>query len=372
MKYAARSKSVFYAAFTLVRKTVVRSFRETGICPAALATLVLCTLFFPCCVHGTRSPPAHVRASQQILAGDVEAGRAELRPHIDFSRSRLDAYRGKPPESCLELKQRASALGSAVGAVDIWMHAEVCLRVKEGIETPDDVVADIVSGATKLLEYTDLVLRATTECETERMARLAWVTIRSATQHFGNFLLRTVAFARGSALDGARAEILEKAKKFVPAPDTLAEFDAQSGDLEEHFDLSVLRRTPQKPGPSQPVELEADHPIAVLITNAFQAMYNGDLQTLKALCADDYWPENRFIEVAAKSSGWQIVETGRFFARDIGNGEMEVMLDHMEVLEPTGNRTTRGPVVIVRNVDGTGYQISFFGSKNYRDKLRQE
>lgn len=332
--------------------------------------IAICALF---CSWGTAwatsAPRPEEVAYDLYKQGDVEAGRQMYRTML---RNRLESHNRPPRWSPYDTYEdvvtwKAHQLGEPLRPLRAWMAAEAWLRVRAGGETPPEVATEIVAAVTDVLAYAETVSASGVDLETHK-GRSAAQAVERQRKSLGKLVVNTLVFLRGLGEDHQRAMLFERAKQYLELPETLDQLDAQHPDLAETLRVEPPPRTP-RPLPPQPqwIEVEQDHPIAVLAKNMYEAVNNGDLTALRSVLAEDYWPEDEITWAIQMKTGYRLVGIGRVRIRDVGDDEFEVKIDEITERTPQGEIEKGDDTILVRRGPDGEYRVSFAGPKRMRE-----
>jgi hypothetical protein len=174
---------------------------------------------------------------KRMLAGDVAGAREGYRALLDQKLTQLSNLKDKSPKDARELANQAAVLENAVRTIRFWQSAEVEQRLK-GSTTPENVLSQILTALDTVKSHAKGIDQSANQLLVGREARTrgSGRDVQAAIKRTGKLFLMSVDFLRDTSMAGRRADLFLEAKRYVPAPNTLKEFDAhQGGDLRKSF-----------------------------------------------------------------------------------------------------------------------------------------
>jgi hypothetical protein len=187
--------------------------------------------------HGESTLPEEALL-ERMQSGDLAGAREGFKALLDKKLERLGKARATPPRNVEELAHQAAVLEGTVRTIRFWQMAEVEERLKGG-QTPERELGEISAALGEVKTHADAVERSTKSLLTpEAKTRGPGKDIHSAMERTGKVFLLSVSFFRDTSQAGRRNDLLNEAKRYVPAPNTLTEFDAKNrGDLKKEFGI---------------------------------------------------------------------------------------------------------------------------------------
>jgi len=271
------------------------------------------------------------------------------------------------------LEARGGALRLCSRTLESWEQAEIRLRVEDGLKTPMAVAGEIVAAVTRMLPCLPIV-SASVEFTPLRPKQRAARAIESATEAYGSLLRHTVAFLRGTDLEGQRPPLLQMARQYADLPESVEEFDRQHPSLRKTFRIPARKKKPVIAPPPTPRRrrLDSEDPIVLLVDQLMRRTYEGDMGYVRSICVQGYWPEEQIQKGLEHIKGRSYLGAGTVYVRDIGDEEIEVSLDDMRTAGPDGEVKRGRTDLILRKTAEGEYKVSFFGSVGERKRSQEQ
>lgn len=332
--------------------------------------LLLAGLVIACCQTVNATPPSRpeVEACDLYLNGNTPRGREVFRNVLADRMEELMRTPVTGRRSSSELVQvwTSSVIGSTHALV-AWMRMEGWLRVNRGAQTPPDTIDTIADAATNLAVYAE-ALSASAEAMLTPQDKLAQAAMGRFNKEFRRLLYIALGFLRETGREGVRPDLFAVARHYRELPATLEEFDADFPNAAEIMEVHPEPPPPPNARLSPWTGVASDHPIATVAWSYYDAFNRGDIETLRSLMVEGYWPEEQILAAVKSNSGQTLLGIGKVQIRDIGNGEYEVWVTGIAELdaegEPIGKRDGK---FIVRTDSQRGAKISCGMSKYMRD-----
>jgi hypothetical protein len=305
-------------------------------------------------------------AYRLYVSGNTERGREIFRNVLAH---RMEDLLHKPisgRRSSSELVQIwSSRLVGCTLTLTGWMRTEGWLRVNRGAQTPPDVIDTIADAATNLAVYAE-ALSASAEAMLTPQDDRALAYLSSKNEKLGRLLYISLGFLRDTGRDSLRPDLFAVARHYRELPATLEQFDREHPNAAEIMDVHPEPPPPPTPKPSPWTEIAGDYPIAVLVKNYYEALYEGDISALQSLFVEGYWPEDRMLAAIERLSADSFLNVGKLRVRDIGNDELEMWVTDAGSLGPNGEKHTWDDKIIVQRISEGQYRISYTRSEASR------
>ncbi len=220
-----------------------------------------------------------------------------------------------------------------------------------------------MAGCDALEEHAaDILGKRRPSTDPERILR----NVEDAARDVGVLLLRTNAFVEGTSHGDLRQQLLDRARRFVEAPETVHDFETKHGtDAERAFELRPrptrppVPLQPAGPGAGESTRPAGDDPaLRSLVRDYLERAIAADFGALEMLFADRSTVDRQTLRDAAVGlAGWRVDRIGEIYARELRGGDLEVSVENVLLVDADGReRRTRDTLVVRRMHDGT-YRI---------------
>ena len=328
----------------------------------------------------------------KLFDGDADGARLEFTGLLSAQLDELDKLGTDSGKSQRDLYYQARLLRSTVMTVHVWEGTELWLVDRSGKAVPEDVATYLVNSLDILEKHADyLQNNYVAPSKPDHRSR----DIEDAIKDVGVLLLRSNIFVRHTHLKGKRQRLIDrgqhklnmlatkaghplaiKAATKLKYPKTVKDVDSRYGT--EHAQRAFsFRRTPPKdaaaisasviptnggvtgvPEPHKPAKPAVDPALETLARNYFEYFIAGDIDGLESLWLDGRLPlKDEIRSETLKFSGWALGMIESIYTRPLGNGDLLVSIEGVELVDAEGNKQRSRDTIVVRRIDAKAYKI---------------
>ncbi|HYC55741.1 MAG TPA: hypothetical protein VEL28_12480 [Candidatus Binatia bacterium] len=293
----------------------------------------------------------------------VAEGRAGFERLFD---SRIDKARTalRQHEGTDAIEAASAWVVVAARALEIWQAGEMS-RLQSGAGVPEEVYASVLARAETLHALTAQLRQSGDARGAPRANDDGTLTSLQQSQiKTHEALLDAVAFTRSRVPETERARLLSMARGLGAAPPSIDAFDAAHPDAARYLQVAPAEppgnRTPRRERVRAAEELAPA--VRPLVESYYQALFAGSRAELETVLAPQHELGALLDAVIAAHQGRQLRGLGRIDVRRIGEAELEVTVDGIEVVEGNGSAASLRDTLVVARQDDGSYRVAFPGS----------